>query len=157
MALALIVLAIGSVLAGYVGLPHALGGANRLERFLEPSFTVGAGARGRREPRSARRGHERRSDDARARADGGVAVVAVGGIGIALFFFLRTAARPIAWRRGSPACDTLLLNKYYVDEIYDAAIVQPIRIVVRRGAVEGRRRPGDRRRRQRRRRRRSAA
>ena len=42
MALALIVLAIGSVVAGYVGLPHALGGSNRFEQFLEPSFS-GAG------------------------------------------------------------------------------------------------------------------
>ncbi len=43
MALALIVLAIGSVFAGYVGLPQALGGSNRLEQFLEPSFTAGEG------------------------------------------------------------------------------------------------------------------
>ena len=34
----LIVLAIGSVVAGYVGVPHALGGHNRIESFLEPSF-----------------------------------------------------------------------------------------------------------------------
>jgi len=39
MAIPLIVLAIGSVLAGYVGVPHLLGGENRIERFLEPSFT----------------------------------------------------------------------------------------------------------------------
>ena len=52
---------------------------------------------------------------------------------------------------------TLLLNKYYVDEIYDAAIVQPIRIVSEDGlwkVVDVR---GDRRRGQRRRRRRSPA
>ena len=38
MAIPLIVLAIGSVVAGYVGVPHALDGSNRIERFLEPSF-----------------------------------------------------------------------------------------------------------------------
>ncbi len=38
MAIVLIVLAIGSVVAGYVGVPHVLGGDNRIERFLEPSF-----------------------------------------------------------------------------------------------------------------------
>ncbi|HEY7059041.1 MAG TPA: NADH-quinone oxidoreductase subunit L, partial [Vicinamibacterales bacterium] len=38
MALALLVLAIGSVVAGFVGVPHALGGSNRIEAFLEPSF-----------------------------------------------------------------------------------------------------------------------
>ena len=46
MAFALIVLAIGSVLAGFVGVPQALGGTNRLERFLEPSFEAHAIATG---------------------------------------------------------------------------------------------------------------
>ena len=36
MAIALVVLAIGSVLAGFVGVPHALGGHNQIEGFLEP-------------------------------------------------------------------------------------------------------------------------
>jgi NADH-quinone oxidoreductase subunit L len=38
MALALVVLAIGSVFAGYIGLPHALGGHNLLGAWLEPAF-----------------------------------------------------------------------------------------------------------------------
>src|SRR5437867_4190943 len=38
MAFALIVLALGSIAAGYAGVPRALGGSNRFERFLEPSF-----------------------------------------------------------------------------------------------------------------------
>src|SRR5258708_35985713 len=38
MALALIVLAVGSVVAGYVNLPPALGGGEWVARFLEPSF-----------------------------------------------------------------------------------------------------------------------
>jgi NADH-quinone oxidoreductase subunit L len=40
MAVPLVLLALGSVLAGYVGVPAVLGGQNRIERFLEPSFTV---------------------------------------------------------------------------------------------------------------------
>ena len=38
MALALVVLAIGSVGAGYVGVPEALGGSNAIQRYLAPSF-----------------------------------------------------------------------------------------------------------------------
>src|SRR5690606_34569440 len=38
MALALVVLAIGSVVAGFVGVPPALGGSNAIEHYLEPSF-----------------------------------------------------------------------------------------------------------------------
>src|SRR4029079_4200185 len=37
MALALIILAVGSVFAGLVGIPHALGGSNRIEAFLDPA------------------------------------------------------------------------------------------------------------------------
>ena len=62
MALALVVLAVGSIAAGYIGVPHALGGSNRLEQFLAPSFEAGA-AEGR--ARRRRRGP-------RARSDGGV-------------------------------------------------------------------------------------
>ncbi len=40
MAIPLIILAIGSVVAGYVGIPHALGGHNQIEGFLEPAFEV---------------------------------------------------------------------------------------------------------------------
>ena len=38
MALALIVLAIGSVAAGWIGVPHAIGGHNELGAWLEPAF-----------------------------------------------------------------------------------------------------------------------
>jgi NADH-quinone oxidoreductase subunit L len=50
-----------------------------------------------------------------------------------LFFFLnnRRAADALADRFSG--LQRLLLNKYYVDEIYDATIVQPIRIVSEAG------------------------
>jgi NADH-quinone oxidoreductase subunit L len=38
MAIALVLLALGSVLAGYIGVPHALGGSNRLGVWLDPAF-----------------------------------------------------------------------------------------------------------------------
>ena len=40
MTIPLIVLAIGSCLAGFLGVPAALGGSNRFERFLEPVFVA---------------------------------------------------------------------------------------------------------------------
>ena len=53
--------------------------------------------------------------------------IAVAGIGIAAYFFLRTrgAADRVAARFAG--VHRVLLNKYYVDELYDAAIVQPIK------------------------------
>src|SRR5262249_40430912 len=59
--------------------------------------------------------------------------VAVGGIGIAAYFFLknRAAAKRLADQFAGPR--RLLERKYYVDEIYDAAIVEPIRITSENG------------------------
>jgi NADH-quinone oxidoreductase subunit L len=116
MAVALIVLAIGSVVAGYVGLPSALGGGDWFARFLEPSFAPQA--------------HEEAAGSGLELTLMLVSsLVAVAGIGIAIYFFLknRLAADRAADR--FLGVRNLLLNKYYVDEIYDAAIVQPIRIV----------------------------
>jgi NADH-quinone oxidoreductase subunit L len=131
MALVLILLAAGSIFAGYVGVPHALGGSNRIERFLEPSFAAAAetGARAAE------------SRDASADGNQGLeltlmgvsTLVAIGGIAIATFFFLwnRRSADEMAWRFAG--LHRLLANKYYVDEIYDAAVIQPIRIVSEEG------------------------
>ncbi len=44
MTLPLQVLAVGACVAGFVGIPAALGGGNAIEHFLEPSFTAHASA-----------------------------------------------------------------------------------------------------------------
>jgi len=118
MAIALIVLAIGSIVAGYV----SLGGW--FERFLEPSFAVPA---------------------AEGVADVGLettlmavsTLVAAVGIGIAMFYFLknRDAAARVAERFSG--LHNVLEHKYYVDEIYDATLLQPIQIVSEQGLWKG--------------------
>ncbi|HKT81913.1 MAG TPA: NADH-quinone oxidoreductase subunit L [Vicinamibacterales bacterium] len=118
MAVALIVLALGSVVAGWVGI-----GA-RFERFLEPSLHL---------------------TTAEPVAEGGLAMtlmivsslVAVAGIAIAWFLFLkdRRAAASLAAR--FPAIERVLTNKYYVDEIYDAGVVQPVQILSEDGLWKG--------------------
>jgi len=109
MAFVLIVLAIGSVFAGYVN----VGG--RFEHFLEPSFA----------PESVREVADTSAEIPLMIVS---IVVAFAGIGLATYYFLknRRAADAVAARFAG--LYRLLLNKYYVDEIYDAAIVQPIRI-----------------------------
>jgi|RhiMethySRZTD1v2_1073278.scaffolds.fasta_scaffold08348_11 NADH-quinone oxidoreductase subunit L len=158
MAIPLIVLAIGSVLAGYVGVPHALGGSNRIEQFLEPSFAV-TEARGRLEA-----GGGVQSTDAAGvvrpvavqdshSADAGESThdntstelmlmalssgVAIAGIGIAAFFWLRNRAAVNAMTARFRGPYTVLLHKYYVDELYDAAVVQPIKLLSTGGLWKG--------------------
>jgi NADH-quinone oxidoreductase subunit L len=128
MATVLIVLAVGAATAGYAGIPHALGGQNRIDAFLAPSFdSIGE------------------FDGPAATAGGGVnvptgetdrgralslmivsTIVAVAGIGLATFLFLarREAAEHLATR--CAGAYRVLTNKYYVDEFYQAAIVEPV-------------------------------
>jgi NADH-quinone oxidoreductase subunit L len=146
MAIALVVLAIGSVLAGFVGVPHALGGHNQIEAFLEPSFhamttepateigTAGGDALAVAPAETAVAAGAEHAPEA-AHGDTqtelllmfGSVMVALAGIGLATVFFLRTPARADAMAARFSGLHRLLLNKYYVDEVYDAAIVQPIK------------------------------
>jgi NADH-quinone oxidoreductase subunit L len=142
MAIALIVLAIGSVVAGYAGVPKVLGGSDAWGHYLEPSFTVqGAPAEGPGSPERVSAGAEPAQETESAEASEGTEMglmgvsiaVAFGGIGLAAFLFLkrRDVAAEIAAK--FPGVRRLLMNKYYVDEIYDGAIVQPIKIVSEEG------------------------
>jgi NADH-quinone oxidoreductase subunit L len=132
MAFALIVLAVGSILAGYVGFPAALGGSDRLGRFLAPSFASSANSA----PADA--GAETGpSDESAEKLELGLMGVstaaAAAGFGIAMFFFYRNREAASRLAERFIGLYTVLTNKYYVDEIYDAAIVQPIRIVAEQG------------------------
>jgi len=153
MAVALIVLAAGSVVAGFVGVPAALGGGNRIEHYLEPSFTAHGAPAPEGEADSAeahlRQGYGGQAfaqgsggealthADAAGHGDDHVAVertlmlvstvVALVGIGLAWFFFIRRPGAADAVAARAAPLHRLLLNKYWVDELYDAAIVHPIR------------------------------
>jgi len=137
MAIPLIVLALGSVVAGYVGVPHVLGGENRIERFLEPSFEAHGEVTAVQEAIAEPAAPEAAAEAAHEAAPGsetteltlmGVSIVAAfGGIGLAWFFFLKRRDVTENLARSFPGLHRLLLNKYYVDELYDATIVQPIK------------------------------
>ena len=156
MAIPLIVLAIGSVFAGYVGVPHVLGGGNRIERFLEPSFEVSATARAARAPgdqasatiesgrvvdvAAQEAAPEHAGDEANSPEGMLMALssgIAVAGIGLAWYFWMRNRTAADAMARRFHGVYTLLSHKYYVDELYDAAIVQPIRLLSTGGLWKG--------------------
>jgi NADH-quinone oxidoreductase subunit L len=164
MAIPLIVLAIGSIVAGYVGIPHALGGSNRIESFLAPSFEVRESGR-RTEtlgaqaapaaPEGVRTASLERQEQAGEAGKHGSSLelmlmaissaIAIAGIVIAAYFWLRNRPAADAMARRLRGAYDLLLHKYYVDEVYDAAVVQPIKIIstiglwrgVDAGAIDG--------------------
>jgi NADH-quinone oxidoreductase subunit L len=144
MAIPLIVLAIGSIFAGYIGVPHALGGGNRIEHFLEPSFEVSESARPQpttvveaappgvavpaslQEPAPEAEEHGASTELMLMILS---SAIAFAGIGLAVYFWLRNRDAADALSRRMDVFYNLFSNKYYVDEIYDAAIVQPVRLL----------------------------
>lgn len=151
MALALIVLAIGSVLAGLVGIPHALGGHNRIEAFLHPAFEAHAVAPstefqvvqpGQPPAPADTASHDAAAEESTERMLMALSTgIALAGIGLAWFFWIRNRKAAATVARSATPVYTLLLNKYYVDEIYNAVIVQPIKhlstLVLWKGADVG--------------------
>ena len=158
MAIPLIVLAIGSVVAGYVGVPHALKGSNQIERFLEPSFEARtssgrleaaggsapvAAGQGRIQPVSVQ--EPQPADAAGTHDDSSTELmlmalssgVAIAGIGIAMYFWLRNPRAADAMAKRMHGAYSLLVHKYYVDELYDSAIVQPVKLLSTGGLWKG--------------------
>jgi NADH-quinone oxidoreductase subunit L len=104
-------LAVLSVLGGYIGLPAMLGErADLFGRFLEPLA----------------RGHQ-------GAVDGAVewslilvsAAAAAAGLYVAYLFYIRYPRTPGRLAARLPAVYRVLARKYYVDEIYNAVIVRP--------------------------------
>ena len=135
MAIVLVVLAIGSVLAGYVGVPESLGGGNRFDHYLAPSFqapsmTTIEGALTIAAPAVEAGPAEASVSSTTEMALMGVSVAAaLAGIGLASFIYLKrpTVADTLAQRLSG--LYRLLVGKYFVDELYDAVFVQPIKRV----------------------------
>jgi NADH-quinone oxidoreductase subunit L len=210
MAMALVILALGSLVAGYIGIPHALGGHNLLGAWLEPAFearaaaslsasmliadcdplkpdttTAGgalagmaiadcdpaagvarvvnvadtpaaaglpsgrsaralaaasAGQPGEREPgatqaESAADEHARQQLELTLMAVS--SAIALLGIGLATWLWLKSPETPARLAASMPGLHRLLLNKYYVDELYDVTVVQPVKIVSEDGLWRG--------------------
>jgi NADH-quinone oxidoreductase subunit L len=138
MTLPLVILAVLSVVGGWIGWPHFLGGANWFEAWLEPVFASahGAAAHGAHDvahtvAHGAAAGHDV------AHAGGhdttmewilAGASLLWGLLGLALGYFVymkKTDVAESVRNLGGGWLHRILLNKYYVDEAYDGAFIRP--------------------------------
>jgi NADH-quinone oxidoreductase subunit L len=115
----LVALAVLAFLGGYVGLPHFLGGS-AVEGFLSPVFEEGA-------HHAAEAGAHAAGVGLEVTFLGISVVVALAGIGLAYFMYVARPTVPVALARGLEPLYTLLFNKYYVDELYMAVVVNPLK------------------------------
>jgi NADH-quinone oxidoreductase subunit L len=116
MTVPLMILAGFSLIGGWIGWPEALGGENRFERFLDPILTGVLPETG-----TVKIVHHALLKEILLM--GASIGIAAAGIFLAylLYYAKRIAPELIAARW--PKLYQLLLHKYYVDEIYDAAVV----------------------------------
>ena len=117
MTVPLMILAGFSLIGGWIGWPEALGGENRLERFLDPILTGVLPATG-----TVKIAHHAIAKEISLM----LASILIAGAGIWLAYQLYCAKRmaPELVAKKWPRFYQLLLHKYYVDEIYDAAVVE---------------------------------
>jgi NADH-quinone oxidoreductase subunit L len=115
MTIPLIVLAVLSVVGGFMGVPEALMGSNRLHKFLEPVF----------EPSAKFLETKPLEHTTEYALMGTVIILTVVMIVIAYVMYAKKNAVPVADSEVSGA-QKLVYNKYYIDEIYNAVIVKPL-------------------------------
>jgi NADH-quinone oxidoreductase subunit L len=125
MTLPLIVLAILAIIGGFVGVPHLLGGHNEIATFLQPVIPV----------------HENAHPLSSGTEYGLMIGTTIAMFVAALLAYLQTRNAVIKENKG---LSSVLENKWYVDEIYEAVIVKPIQSaatffnnVVEKKAIDG--------------------
>ncbi|HKL25783.1 MAG TPA: NADH-quinone oxidoreductase subunit L [Desulfuromonadales bacterium] len=118
----LMVLGLLAVIGGYVGVPAVLGGANHIHHFLEPVF-----------------GHAQEAYNIGIKEAlyHNYAVeyfmialsiaMAFLGIAAATVMYLMKPELPAAFTRTFSTLHRVVFNKWYVDELYDAIVVNPVK------------------------------
>jgi NADH-quinone oxidoreductase subunit L len=134
MVIPLVILAVLSVVGGYVGVPGSLGGDNRFDKFLGPVFHGSAPSNAQHTAVGEKAAPEQQTEGAEPKKGvltelmfTGISVVAaLLGLGLAWLFYYRNPKLPekiAAWMAGGYQ---VLLHKYYVDELYGALFVRPL-------------------------------
>jgi len=124
MTMPLIVLAVMSLFAGFLGWPHSLGGSDRFARFLDPVFAHGEAHLFVEEGKAGQLAAGEKEEEHTSPTEYLLMVLSVGAAGVGWYMAGRSYrdadkgyTEPIAAL--SPPLYKTLLNKYYVDEGYD--------------------------------------
>jgi NADH-quinone oxidoreductase subunit L len=133
MVIPLVVLALLSVIGGWIGVPESLGGRNRFEKFLAPVFHASAPTLGAEQGAEAAPS-ENKTERAEAPGRRGnellfstISVLAgLIGLGLAWLLYYRNPQWPQQIAAGLGGFYGAVVHKYYVDELYAAMFVKPL-------------------------------
>ncbi len=122
MTVPLIILAVFSTIAGWIGVPEVLGGSERFQKFLEPVFAPAT--------EILSLGPKEHVGGLGSGALMGISLLAaVLGILLASWWYLKSTEIPEGLAERHPGLYRILVHKYYVDEFYDALIVRPLKFI----------------------------
>ena len=133
MTVPLICLAILSTVGGWVAAPHLVGGTEYFDKFLSPVFAAYAPAPGDAvtrvlNPELLPPGSTAPSAglDLLHALTGMPVIIALLGLLLAWWFYIKSPETPKKLAQSVRGLYTLVLHKYYIDELYNAVIVQPL-------------------------------
>lgn len=118
MTVPLMILAVLSTIGGFVGIPASLGGANMIDKFLEPVFSASP--------------IKMLSVEGGAPAVSEITLMIITVLIILAFIclayrkYIQGKEVPTPEGQPIPAMQKVLYNKYYVDELYSAVITKPL-------------------------------
>ena len=134
MVIPLVILAVLSVIGGYVGVPGSLGGNDQFDKFLGPVFHASAPS-GTQPNATDQKGAPERETEGPEPKKGvstelmftGISVcAALLGFGLAWLLYYRSPDLPNRIAASLSGTYQTLVHKYYVDEFYAAFIVKPL-------------------------------
>jgi NADH-quinone oxidoreductase subunit L len=126
MVVPLIILGILSLVGGWIGLPKALGGSDHFQHFLDPVFAAYAPAEAAAHATGETAPAEH-DDTGMELALMGVSVgVAVIGFAGAWYLYYKRRDLPAKMAASAGSVYRLVLDKYRIDELYGAVIIQPL-------------------------------
>jgi NADH-quinone oxidoreductase subunit L len=131
MTVPLMILAVLSIIGGWIGIPYVLGGGNHIEHFMEPVFAGQESAAGKVVSDSEPAHGESNIPAPVHHGEAGLevmlmavsVVVVLFSIFMAYYLYMKRKDLPEKIAKRFSLVHKLLLNKYYVDEIYQALIV----------------------------------
>jgi NADH-quinone oxidoreductase subunit L len=114
----LMILAVLSIIGGWVAAPAFFGSPDYFAKFLEPTFAQGTAVNAEVAEASA---HALEIPLAIV-----AVVAALLGFAVAFWLYLRQPGKPEQLAKSMSGAYSTLLHKYYVDEVYAAVIVKPL-------------------------------
>jgi NADH-quinone oxidoreductase subunit L len=120
MTIPLIVLAVLSVCGGWMAAPQLMGGVNHFEQFLAPALVTGA------EPAAAAVESSGGGGEILQALLGAPVIAGLLGFLLAWWFYIKSPEAPKKLADSLSPLYKLFSGKYFIDELYQAAIVRPL-------------------------------